>query len=166
MEEKVTCPKCNSDQIIANQKGFSSGKAVAGAVLTGGVGLLAGFHGSKDIIVSCLKCGNSWNPKELQEKERKQEDAEISQMKRKESTRAFLEKDNWEKRIRKAYEANDIQKAEKLYLTKHQFNLRFPDIHYVYTYLKKKKRNNTLLLIGVVVFLLLFLVIMFFPISL
>jgi len=161
MEDKVTCPKCNSDQVTANQKGFSGGKAVAGAVLTGGVGLLAGFHGSKDIIVSCLKCGNSWNPKELEEKKRKAQEAEISKKKRQESTRAYLEKDNWERRIRKAYEANDFQKAENIFLGKHKFNAQIPDIHSLYTYLKKKKRNSTFMLIGVVVFVLLFLIVMF-----
>lgn len=60
MNEKVVCPKCNSDQLTANQKGYSAGKGVAGAVLTGGIGLIAGFHGSKDIIVTCLACGNKF----------------------------------------------------------------------------------------------------------
>ena len=53
----VACPKCGSTQITAQKKGFSGGKAVAGAVLTGGVGLLAGLHGSSDIVITCLACG-------------------------------------------------------------------------------------------------------------
>ncbi len=58
----VKCPKCGSDQITANKKGFSGGKAVAGAILTGGVGLLAGLHGSKKIVITCLACGHNFKP--------------------------------------------------------------------------------------------------------
>jgi len=47
MSTKVHCPKCQSESISANQKGFSGKKAVAGAVLTGSIGLLAGTIGSK-----------------------------------------------------------------------------------------------------------------------
>jgi predicted RNA-binding Zn-ribbon protein involved in translation (DUF1610 family) len=57
---KVTCPKCGSDQINANKKGFSGGKAVAGAVLTGGIGLLAGTIGSSKVVCTCLACGNQF----------------------------------------------------------------------------------------------------------
>jgi predicted nucleic-acid-binding Zn-ribbon protein len=57
---KVRCPKCGSDQISGGTKGFGAGKAVAGAVATGGIGLLFGFAGSKKVVVNCLKCGNSW----------------------------------------------------------------------------------------------------------
>ena len=61
MESKRTlCPKCRSDQLSANKKGFGVGKAIAGAVVTGGVGLLAGFIGSRKIYVTCLACGHQW----------------------------------------------------------------------------------------------------------
>ena len=60
MEQKIVCPKCNSDQITANEKGFSALKAVGAAAFTGGVGLLAGFHGSKKVIITCLACGNKF----------------------------------------------------------------------------------------------------------
>jgi len=56
------CPKCKSTQISANKKGFSGKKAVAGAVLTGGIGLLAGTMGSNKIIITCLSCGNQFKP--------------------------------------------------------------------------------------------------------
>lgn len=56
----VKCPKCKSTQITAAQKGYSATKGLAGAFLTGGVGLLAGFHGSKDLLVYCMKCGHKW----------------------------------------------------------------------------------------------------------
>lgn len=62
MNNQVQCPKCNSDQITANKKGFSGRKAVAGAVLTGGVGLLAGTIGSNKVVITCLACGHNFNP--------------------------------------------------------------------------------------------------------
>ena len=54
------CPKCGSDQFSANPKGFGVGKAIVGAAVTGGVGLLAGFIGSQKIYVTCLACGHQW----------------------------------------------------------------------------------------------------------
>lgn len=57
-EEYLACPKCTSKELHAEHKGFSGGKALAGAVLTGGIGLLAGTIGSKDVNITCLKCGN------------------------------------------------------------------------------------------------------------
>jgi ribosomal protein S27E len=57
---KVTCPKCGSDQITSSKKGFSGKKAVAGAVLTGGIGILAGTLGSNKIKCTCLACGNTF----------------------------------------------------------------------------------------------------------
>lgn len=60
----IRCPKCNSDQITAHKKGFSGRKAVAGAVLTGGIGVLAGTIGSNKVKITCLNCGNTFNPGE------------------------------------------------------------------------------------------------------
>jgi len=62
MPDQIRCPKCSSTQITANKKGFSGGKAVAGAVLTGGVGLLAGTIGSNKVLITCLNCGNQFKP--------------------------------------------------------------------------------------------------------
>ena len=59
---KVVCPKCGSGQITGDKKGFSGGKAIAGALITGGIGLLAGFHGSSKIKITCLACGNTFKP--------------------------------------------------------------------------------------------------------
>lgn len=61
---EILCPKCGSDQITANKKGFSGKKAVAGAVLTGGVGLLAGTLGSNKVKITCLSCGCEFKPGE------------------------------------------------------------------------------------------------------
>lgn len=60
--DKLYCPKCGSSQLVANKKGFGAGKALTGAVLTGGIGLLAGFIGSGNVKVTCLKCGSQWAP--------------------------------------------------------------------------------------------------------
>jgi len=46
----IKCPTCQSREIEFmqnNKKGFSVGKAIGGAALTGGVGTLAGFAGKK-----------------------------------------------------------------------------------------------------------------------
>lgn len=61
---QIRCPKCGSAQISADQKGFSVGKAVAGAVVAGGIGLAAGGIGSKKVIITCLKCGHQFKPGE------------------------------------------------------------------------------------------------------
>jgi predicted RNA-binding Zn-ribbon protein involved in translation (DUF1610 family) len=61
---EIRCPKCGSNQIAANKKGFSGGKALVGGILTGGVGLLAGTIGSKKLIITCLSCGKEFKPGE------------------------------------------------------------------------------------------------------
>lgn len=59
---KVKCPSCKSIDIQFmqnNKKAFSVGKAVGGAVLTGGIGTLAGFAGKKgEDQWRCNNCGN------------------------------------------------------------------------------------------------------------
>lgn len=62
MNNELLCPKCGSNKLSANKKGFSGGKAVAGAVLTGGIGLLAGTIGSNKIKITCLSCGHEFKP--------------------------------------------------------------------------------------------------------
>ena len=61
VEDCVGCPKCGSTELHAEKQGFSGKKALVGAVLTGGIGLLAGTIGSKNVNVTCLKCGNRFN---------------------------------------------------------------------------------------------------------
>jgi rubredoxin len=62
MENKIRCPKCSSDKLTANKKGFSGGKAVIGGLLTGGIGLTAGFIGSNKIQITCINCGHMFKP--------------------------------------------------------------------------------------------------------
>ena len=50
MARNVKCPKCRSTNIrvmVKDRKGFSFGKAIGGGLLTGEIGLLAGFVGKK-----------------------------------------------------------------------------------------------------------------------
>lgn len=64
-EEKLYCPKCGSTQFVANKSGFKAGQAIGGAILTGGIGLMAGFIGSGKVKITCLKCGSVWEPGQL-----------------------------------------------------------------------------------------------------
>lgn len=63
----IICPHCDSinvDFVQNNKKGFSVGKAAAGAALTGGVGTLAGFAGKKgNNTWHCKACGNLFETK-------------------------------------------------------------------------------------------------------
>ena len=64
---KLKCPKCKSINIGVMGEGkrkFSAGKAVGGALLTGGVGLLAGFIGKKGKYdCYCGDCGERFQAK-------------------------------------------------------------------------------------------------------
>ena len=63
----MRCPKCHGTniQIMGNdRKGFSVGKAVVGGLLTGGIGLLAGFAGKKGKYdCYCNDCGKRFKAK-------------------------------------------------------------------------------------------------------
>ena len=61
---EVLCPKCGSNQLTVNKKGFSGAKAAGGVILTGGIGLLAGTLGSNKVIITCLACGKRFKPGE------------------------------------------------------------------------------------------------------
>lgn len=56
-DAQAKCPKCGSTSLSGGKQGFGFGKAVAGAVLLGGVGLLAGGIGANKTVVTCLNCG-------------------------------------------------------------------------------------------------------------
>lgn len=62
MEMPVACPKCHSTHLATNSSGFSIVKGVAGALLIGPLGLVAGAHGSSRIQITCLKCGHVFSP--------------------------------------------------------------------------------------------------------
>lgn len=54
--DRIGCPRCGSTELHAEKQGFSGKKALVGAVITGGIGLLAGTIGSKNVKITCLKC--------------------------------------------------------------------------------------------------------------
>jgi len=56
------CPKCGSTSLSANKKGFSLGKAAAGAFVAGPVGLVGGTLGANKLEVTCLNCGHKFRP--------------------------------------------------------------------------------------------------------
>lgn len=126
MEEKVKCPKCGSEQITALKKGFSGGKAAVGAVLTGGIGLLAGYHGSGKIEIACLVCGHKWDPK----KSAKKADHE-------QQLKNFQAIKEWKVNFYETYEKKEFDKASEIYLSKRQFNRSAPDVHGAYLFEKK-----------------------------
>lgn len=55
----LRCPKCGSENLHVDKKGFSTKRAVAGALLTGNVFVAgaAGLCGSNKIKITCLDCG-------------------------------------------------------------------------------------------------------------
>lgn len=63
-EKLLKCPKCRSTELTTSKKGFSAGQAIAGAVVAGGVGILAGAIGNNKIQITCLECGHTFKPGE------------------------------------------------------------------------------------------------------
>lgn len=59
-QEPIRCPKCESTQITSGKKGVSIGKAIAGDMIAGPVGALAGGIGKDKVIITCLNCGHKW----------------------------------------------------------------------------------------------------------
>lgn len=60
----LACPKCLSKKLHIEKAGFSGKKAFAGAILTGGIGILAGTIGSKNLYINCLSCSNRFKAKD------------------------------------------------------------------------------------------------------
>ncbi len=49
MTDEIRCPKCKSTQVHAEKRGWK---------------LTTGFLGSSNMVITCLKCGNKFNPGE------------------------------------------------------------------------------------------------------
>jgi DNA-directed RNA polymerase subunit M/transcription elongation factor TFIIS len=62
-DDQVKCAACGSNQMSANKKGFQLTRAAGAAYLLGPLGVLAGLIGSNTVVVTCLKCGNQWEPR-------------------------------------------------------------------------------------------------------
>jgi len=52
----LCCPNCKSRQIVPFKKGFSTGKALAGGLAFGVMGMLAGNIGASDEVFICQNC--------------------------------------------------------------------------------------------------------------
>lgn len=61
MAVPYSCPMCGESikwiQVDEEKKGFSVGKAAAGAILFGPVGLVGGALGKKRVCYCCGRCG-------------------------------------------------------------------------------------------------------------
>ena len=61
MKAPSMCPMCGEmirwNKVDETKKGFSVGKAAAGAVLLGPIGLVGGALGKKKVCYACGKCG-------------------------------------------------------------------------------------------------------------
>jgi uncharacterized protein YacL len=77
-DQVIYCPKCHSTNLHIDKKGFSGGKALAGAITFGMIGALAGTIGSNNIEITCLNCGHKFNP--VKEAKREQQDKAIEEM--------------------------------------------------------------------------------------
>jgi len=60
LNEPARCPKCKSNQIHYEKKGYGIGKGLVGLVTLGPLGLAAGAIGKNDLLSLCVKCGNKW----------------------------------------------------------------------------------------------------------
>ena len=59
--DALACPKCGSQQIHVDKRGFKLGRAVGVGILTGGIGgVVAGAVGRNKIMITCLHCGHQW----------------------------------------------------------------------------------------------------------
>lgn len=56
----VKCPQCGSQSIQLMKKGFGLGKAAAGGLMLGPVGLLGGAVGSNKVQRVCANCGHKF----------------------------------------------------------------------------------------------------------
>lgn len=61
-DEVIRCPKCHSTQIHVDKRGFKTGRAIAGGMITGNilVAAAAGGIGMNNIELTCLKCGHKF----------------------------------------------------------------------------------------------------------
>lgn len=143
-EEKIHCPKCNSTQLTANTKGYSGGKAVAGAVLTGGIGLLAGLHGKGKIIITCMSCGEKWKPGEhIEKKKTIQEHHEINN------------RGKYREEFMRLYLVDKVR-AEEFARNKNMLNIKIKNIHSLYQTCKEERIMNYVLIVLFVAIIIFF----------
>jgi len=126
---------------MAQKHGFSGGKAVAGILLTGGIGVLAGLHGSSDIDVHCIACGHKWNPaRRVVEERQTVADKKANQERR------------WRHNFYRAVEKGDYVRATRLLP---RLNIE-GEIDDVYAELKSQDRKRRIILTVQILLILLF----------
>lgn len=130
----MKCPKCGSNQITAQKKGYDVKKAAAGVVLVGGIGLVAGAIGSSDINITCLSCGNAWNPKKLNEERQKIE--------RVAAVIVVRDVSSWKKAWTSEYKKGNLELASEIFKQKRSFDVRTPDINAAYNIHLKNERET------------------------
>jgi hypothetical protein len=134
MENLIRCPKCKSTQITSNKKGFSVGKAAAGVILTGGIGVVAGAIGSNNVEVTCLSCGNAWSPSNYNKETNKE-------LTIKRADELF----DWKKAWREKYESREFEEASAIFKQRGKFTPLLPDIHNVYLNQVRKEKQDRLI---------------------
>ncbi|MEJ7829768.1 MAG: hypothetical protein WKF91_16280 [Segetibacter sp.] len=108
-------------------------------MITGGVGLLAGFHGSGTVEGFCLSCSHKWDVKKL-----------VEQRNREESIRRIQEHGEWKKEFYLAYNDGHFDLASQIYISKFPFDKETPDVHAGFKRQKKIEREMKIL-VGVIV---------------
>jgi predicted nucleic-acid-binding Zn-ribbon protein len=97
MNNEVRCPKCKSNQISANKKGFSGIRAIGNVDILG--------SNSNKIIITCLNCGHEFLPGQGY----KEIEIPLNAEERAEKAAALDEK------IKRLCDANQYLNAVKLY---------------------------------------------------
>lgn len=64
-KDLILCPKCGSKNNYISKKGYSTKKGIAGMLLIGKIGLLAGTIGSNKIEITCLNCGHKFKTSDV-----------------------------------------------------------------------------------------------------
>lgn len=141
MPDQIKCPKCGSEQITANKKGYSVGKAAAGVILTGGIGLIAGAHGSGKIVITCLACGERWKPGQTKQVQRGPVVADSK----------FPE---WRSRFIETYESGDHKAAEEMYIRWYGSTTKIPFHERYNQFTRGDKSNRIIIVITIVVALI------------
>jgi len=135
--DKITCNKCGSNQLAANKKGFGGKKAVIGGVLMGAVGLLAGTLGSKDILITCLNCGNNWEPGKQHEADRPNKFVEEEKM--------MQESKLWKRKFKYAVINNNKDDAQRLLDGNHSLRSAHPTVDGAYKFIRTNEKQLVIL---------------------
>lgn len=56
------CSNCGSTQLLVQQRGLDTNKAIIGDIIAGPIGILAASVGGSENVITCLTCGNVFYP--------------------------------------------------------------------------------------------------------